>query len=129
MASFMQQGAIFFTMPLFVHLIGVEGFGFVSIYLAYCQIISVILSMQLSGSIGTSRIHFEKRDAKEYDKVMIALMTVIFFVILCICLVVDNQLSKLLDLDKIVIYLIITNSYALGIYGYLNNKFVFEKNQ
>lgn len=127
MASFVQQGALFFTMPLFVHLIGVEGFGFVSIYLAYCQIVSVVISMQLSGSIGTSRIHFEQVEAKEYDKTIIALMTVVFFVMLIVCTIIDSKLSKLLDVDKIIIYLIVTNSYAMGIYGYLNNKFVFEK--
>ena len=54
--KFALQGIAFFTVPIFTRILSPEDYGYTALYSSWSTILSLIIGMQTSGSIGNARI-------------------------------------------------------------------------
>ncbi|MDN5341367.1 MAG: hypothetical protein PWP28_242 [Oceanotoga sp.] len=123
--NFFTKGIAFLTLPIFTRLLNTEDYGIVSLFTSWVGIFSVIISLDLMGSVGRGKTEFkEKYD--EYASSILFLSLIIFSIFLSLSFIFSDYLSKLIGLEKTLFYLMIFGSYFTFVLNFTLSKFRFE---
>lgn len=122
------NGINFFTIPIFTRLLGPAQYGIVAVYTTWVGIFSIIMGLQVQGSIGTAMVYFKKGEMKSYLS-SILLMGLLFSG-LCLLLgaAFSQQLKELLLLDAEELCLLGIQSVGSFVIAFSGIAFIFAKN-
>lgn len=125
--NFFTKGLAFLTLPIFTRLLSTADYGTVNLYQSYLNIFVIIFSLDLMASVQRAKFDFKE----EYDQFIssVLFLGIISFAGFSIFLLIfQDYFSKLLELDKILLYLIIIHSFFMFVQNFVFAKFRVEYN-
>lgn len=127
LSSLILNGIQFFTLPIYTRLLGTANYGIVSIYLTWINLATVILGLQLSGTVSIAAIHLKKDEQDQYHSSVLSLSALFFIIILAITIIFRKSLGGLLQLDPAIVVLIIIHSFFKSCVVYATSKYIYYK--
>lgn len=120
--KFALQGIAFFTVPIFTRILSPEDYGYTALYSSWSTILSLIIGMQTSGSIGNARIK-QDININEYlsSSLSISILSLIPFLILAICF--RKFFSELLSIRQDLVILLVLQSFFNYVISFQITKF------
>jgi O-antigen/teichoic acid export membrane protein len=125
--NFFTKGLAFLTLPIFTRLLSTSDYGIVNIYNSYSSIITVIFSLDLVSSVQRGKFDF-KENYNQFISSVLFLGMISFTGFSIIMLIFQDYFSKLLELDKILIYLLLVHSFFMFVETFVFAKFRVEYN-
>lgn len=117
----------FASVIIFSSLLGTSGYGQISLYGTYVQILSCIVGLQTFGTLGTARVYFKKEEISEYDSCAFTLMmisTLFFSIILFSCIV---PISSLIGYPWQVIAVMILDGAGACYSSFFLTRYTYDK--
>lgn len=117
------QGLAFITLPIYTRIISKEVFGQFNLYISWISIISLIIGLQLSGSLGVAKIKYkEKYD--EYTVNILTISNIFFFIVFIVSYFIREYLSLIFSFSENYVVLMILQSYLGYLSGFLSGYFI-----
>jgi len=123
--NFFTKGIAFLTLPIFTRLLSTEDYGIVSLFTSWVGIFSIIISLDLMGSVGRGKTEFKER-YDEFASSILFLSLIIFSIFLTFFILFSDFFSNLVGLEKPLFYLMIFGSYFTFVLNFTLSKFRFE---
>ncbi|MGY4686605.1 oligosaccharide flippase family protein [Petrotoga sp. DB-2] len=123
--NFFTKGVAFLTIPIFTRLLTPADYGVTSLYASWLSILTVIMSLDLMGSIGRGKFDF-KEDYDGFASSVAFLSFLIFLIFSIILFTFRNTFSAFMGLDLSLFYILIFHSFFGFILSFTNAKFRFE---
>lgn len=99
LGTFLLKGISVFTTPIFTRVLTLEGFGIFTIYQTWVSIFAVFIGLQMSGSIGTARVHLGEHNFFSYLRSILALSFISFVIFTILFVLFEHQILELLQLE------------------------------
>lgn len=99
LGTFLLNGISLFTTPIFTRVLTLEGFGIFTIYQTWVSIFAVFIGLQMSGSIGTARVHLGEHNFFSYLRSILALSFISFVIFTILFVLFEHQILQLLQLE------------------------------
>lgn len=121
------NGISFFTMPFFTRMLGPEQYGIASVYKTWVGIFTIIMGLQVQGSIGAAVITFPEKTIKKFQSTI--LLFGLFFSIACFLFgcVLSDVLVQYLLLPKNVLAVMGLHSMSMFVISFAVLAFIFFK--
>ena len=120
-------GINFFTIPIFTRLLDTAGYGLVNIYTAWVQISTVLVGLKVDGTIGSASANLPEEDQGPYQYSVSILALVFFAVLFGVALVFLEPLSRLLEMDSVLIICMMLQSIGSLLITLCSMRFIFRK--
>jgi len=120
------QGLVFITSPIFSRMLGTENYGVVSLYNTWTMIISAVFSLQVGSTLQIARNQFPLEDQNKYQSSILSFGTVNYLTFSLVVFLFLNQISELILMEKVMIIVMIVQSYGQFCVGFVNSKYTFE---
>lgn len=121
------NGVNFFTVPIFTRLLGAENYGVISLYTTWAQVLTIIMGIQTCGSIAAARVHIDPKEHDAYYSSVLSLSCLVSSVLTVLILVFINPISEFLQFNKIIVLLIIAQSFGAYIISFATMKYIHHK--
>lgn len=121
------NGISFFTMPFFTRMLGPEQYGIASVYKTWVGIFTIIMGLQVQGSIGAAVVTFPQKSIKKFQSTVLLfglLFSVMCFLIGC---ALSDFLVKYLLLPKNVLAVLGLHSMGMFVISFAVLAFIFFK--
>lgn len=118
-ANYLIKGLAFFTLPIFTRLLSTADFGIYNTFLAYENILTVILGVSFYSSFNAARFKFSK--IERYISGCITFSAIVSLVILLFMQIAYPIYSRYLGLDRWLLVLLIVYSFSTAIITYYNS--------
>jgi O-antigen/teichoic acid export membrane protein len=125
--NFFTKGLAFLTLPIFTRLLSTADYGVVNLYQSYLNIFVIIFSLDLIASVQRGKFDF-KENYNQFISSVLFLGIISFAGFSIIILIFQDYFSKLLELDKILIYLLLIHSFFAFVQNFVFAKFRVEYN-
>jgi O-antigen/teichoic acid export membrane protein len=112
LGKFLLQGVNFLTIPIFTRLLTTSDYGKVAVYTAWCSLYSLIVGLQVSGSIANAKIKFGDDKIDGYLSSIMTISIISFILVLFISLIFNQSLSSLFDLRPDLIITLAIQSFG-----------------
>lgn len=121
------NGINFFSIPIFTRLLGPEQYGITAVYTTWVGIFSIILGLQVQGSIGTAVARLGKKEIQGYLSTI--LLGGLGFSFFCLFLgwIFSERICQILLMSKTVLGLMGVQSVGTFIITFSGIAFVFYK--
>lgn len=107
-SALLINGISLLTTPIFTRVLSLKDYGILSIYQTWVGVFAVFIGFQVSGSIGTARIHFLPEKFQRFLKSIFVLSIIGFFLISIFVLILKESLADLFELEiRLIPYLLI----------------------
>ena len=120
-------GINFFTIPIFTRMLSTDGYGIVSVYVAWVQIATIFVGLKASGSIGSASANLPDDEQDSYHLSVMILGTLSFVVLLVLALIFLQPLSEILLIDPLLIILMLLQSFGSFVTSLYGMRFIFKK--
>lgn len=121
------NGINFFTIPVFTRMLGAENFGIVSVYVAWVQIITVIIGLQTTGTISIAKVHLPEEEQQKYRSSVLSLSFCSMIIFSLIILVFSGPVSAFFDLKKIIVLMMVLQSFGTYVIMFASAGFTYDK--
>lgn len=121
------NGINFFTIPVFTRLLGAENFGIVSVYIAWVQIITVIIGLQTTGTISIAKVHLPAEEQRKYRSSILSLSFCSMIIVTLLILIFSGPFSAFLDLEKSIILIMVLQSFGTFIIMFASSSYTYDK--
>lgn len=115
------KGINFISIPIFSRLLSTEEFGIYNVFISYETILFTLIGLAIHTSIRSAKVKFQDK-IDEYTSSVI----LIYFINLLLCFILaiffGETLSRMLDLEKIYIFLLIVYAFSSAIIYLYNNR-------
>lgn len=125
-STVLQQGIAFFTGPLFLRLLGDEGYGVLSIYNVWVSVIAIAFTLQTQGTIANARVEYPEDQQEKYQSSVMTLSVLAYGVCTALVLMFLRPLSGILKLSRMLIVLMLLHGFGTYCINFLSTKFVYE---
>lgn len=117
----------FLTIPLFTRLLGTEGYGIVSVYTTWAQVLMVVVGVQAVGTLASaqSSLPDHEQDAYQASVLQIAGVTTIALALVAVAWL--PELSELLKLGEPVVLLVIVQSVGMYVANFFTMRFTLRR--
>lgn len=119
------KGISFLTLPIFTRLLSVHDFGSFNIFLAYENILTIIIALGIPGTIKTAKLEFDE----EFNKYISSIISLIFAWALLVGIVGNGLAIKFFYSELWNMYtinILIFYSLATALFNILSMKYVIE---
>ncbi len=107
LSMFLTRGMVFITMPIFTRLLSKEDYGNFYVYVTWQQILLIICSVELHGTLNRARFDFpEKKEFQSYIASTLCLSSFITAAFFIIYLAFPHTFDSFFLLDKKYIYIL-----------------------
>lgn len=123
LGTLLVQGINFLTLPIYTRVITPEVFGQYSLYLSWVNLFSLIIGLQISGSLPIAKLKYKN----EYDKYSahgISLSLVFFLIVLLVSYLFGEIGAKLVNFSKQIFFLMLIQSFSISVMTYFGNYFI-----
>ncbi len=127
MGPIILNGINFFTVPIFTRLLGTSGYGVVSVYTAWVQILAIVIGLQTGTTIAVARVHIGEDRQKAYRSSVMSLSFCSMVVLSLLILLFIEPISKFLDLSVVLIVIMIFQSFGTFVISFASTTFTFDK--
>lgn len=116
-----------FTVPIFTRVLDQDAYGLTSVYTAWVQIFSVVVGLQVSGSIGSAYANLREDEQDSYQLSILILALASFVVTLGIVLILLMPLSDILEMPPSMVLCALVQSIGMCVVGVFNKRYIFKK--
>ncbi len=120
------QGISFLTLPIFTRLLGTSQYGIYSLFSSYVSIFTCFLGLSMSSAIGTGMYEF-KKEYINFRNSNLVCTTLISIIQILIIIIFRNLISKIINLDSIIIIFICIAAFGHYIMMYCQLALTYEK--
>ena len=117
-ANYLIKGLSFFTLPIFTRLLSTKDFGVYNTFLAYENILTIILGMAFSSSFNVARFKFK---INRYVSCCISVSFIFSLFILGIIDVIYPLYNRILNMDRWMITLLVLFSFSSAVVTFYNS--------
>lgn len=121
------NGINFFTVPIFTRLLGAENFGIVSLYSTWVQVLTIVMGIQTFGTISVSRAYFREDEQPAYYSSVLSLSCLSTAAVTVLILAFIQPISAFMELDKLIVVLMLLQSFGTYVVSFITTKFTYEK--
>lgn len=121
------NGINFFTIPIFTRVLGTADYGLYTIYSTWVNTFTIIISLQVSGTIGVANVRIEDEERKKYYSSILSLVWFTFLAILIVALIFLPDLKMSLGLSEEMIILMIVHSFGMAFVNFAIARYTYEK--
>lgn len=121
------NGINFFTIPIFTRILGTENYGLYTIYCTWLNVLVILISVQVQGTIGVANIHYDEKEQKRYYSSICSIIVLSFVFLLLIALIFLKPLSIGFGLPKIIIIVMFFNALGMAFVNFSTTKFTYNK--
>ena len=116
----------FITAPLFAALLGAGSFGDLSVFNTWVAVAAIVMTLHTTGTIANARVEYSEEEQPKYQSAAMSLSLMSFAVCFVLVLLFMEPVSRLLELEPLLVVLVMVT--ALGTFGvhFMNNRFTFE---
>lgn len=119
------KGINFITISIFTKMLGTANYGIYTLYHSWVLFFTILVGLQVGGTIGVFRIYIDKEKYSGYLSSILTLATCSFIAITATCFIFINPISIFMQLNKIVVLLILLESF--GSFCFAISKFTYFK--
>lgn len=120
------QGLIFLTLPIYSRIISPEVFGQYSLYTSWLSLIGLFIGLQTQGSLSIAKVKFENK-YDEYSVNMLTISNLFFVTVFIFAYIFKDIFSNILDMASNIIILMVLQSYAVYLLGFLGQYFIQDQ--
>lgn len=99
MGTFLLKGISFITTPIFTRLLNTSDFGITAVFTTWVTFFSVFIAGQVSGSVGTARIHMSDDKFNSYLRNITILGITCASAVISVSLLFRNELAAILRIE------------------------------
>lgn len=125
-STVLLRGISLITSPLFSRLLGTNGYGILSTYSVWTNVISTVCTLQTQGTIVNARVEYDESAQKGYQSSVLTLSMLVYACFCAVILLFLKPISSLLELDALLIVLMLVQAFGAFAVSFLNNKFTYE---
>lgn len=125
-SNLLLRGISIVSAPVFSRLLGTSGYGTVSVYNIWTNILSVLLPMQSQQTIVNARVEFPEEDQKKYQSSIFGMSLVGFLGALVLCLVFGRQLSQWIHLPVSLLFFMVLQAFGNFATSFAGSKYTYE---
>ena len=121
------NGINFFTIPIFTRVLGTANYGLYTIYITWVNTFTIIVSLQVAGTVGTANVRIEDEERKQYYSSILSLVWFTFLAVLVIVLLFLTDIKKYLGLSEEMIILMLVHALGMGFVNFAVTRYTYEK--
>lgn len=125
-STFILQGIVLITTPIFTRLLGAEQYGLYSLFNSWVLILSCVMGLGMGSSIGTGMYTFRNEYIKFRNSVLL-MSTFICFAELLVLYLLRNGISYFIGFDSFIVMLIGICAFGHYIVNFAQLCFTYEK--
>lgn len=115
------------TTPIISILLTPMEYGKVSLFLTWIALIGVFVGLQMSGSLQNALVKYGEENYNKYCSSILSLAFLSFIAIFIPFLILSEQLSKLFNLDKVVVILMVPTCFGSFCVSFFSSYFLSLK--
>lgn len=116
-----------FTVPIFSRMLSQGDYGLTGVYTAWVQIFSVIVGLQVGGSIGSAYANLEDAEQDSYQLSVLVLALLSFGVMMALVILFLTPLSEMLEMSPSMVVCALVQSFGMCTIGLFNKRYIFRK--
>ena len=125
-SNLLLKGISIFSAPVFSRLLGTSGYGVVSVYNIWTNILGVILPMQSSQTIVNAKVEFPEEDQDKYQSSILTMSLMGFLGAFVICLLFGKHISGLINLPVSLLFFMILQAFGNFATSFAGSKYTYE---
>lgn len=125
-STFLLTGISIFTLPLFSSLLGTSGYGVLSTYTVWCQVLTIVAGLNTYSTIVYARVKFPEEEQLRYQSAVMTLSLTAVLVCSLLILAFAGPISSMLKLSYGLMIMLVVQSFGTFCVNFLNTKLQFE---
>lgn len=121
------NGINFFTIPIFTRVLGTENYGLYTIYYTWVNLMTILISLQVSGTIPVANVRMEEEDRKKYYSSILFLICISFALWMSIIFLTRPFIQKIMGLSFHMIVLVMVHAVAMAFVNFATIRYTNEK--
>lgn len=126
LSNLLLRGISIFSSPVFSRLLGTSGYGIVSVYNIWTQILGVILPAQSHLTIVNAKVEYGEEDQEKYQSSILTLSLLGFLGATVLCLLFSKQISAAINLPAMLLFLMILQAFGNFATSFAGSKYTYE---
>lgn len=125
-STLILSGISIFTLPLFSRLLGTSGYGVMSTYTVWTQVLTIVASMNTYSTIVYARVKFPEEEQLQYQSAVMTLSLTSAFLCSVLILLFAGPISALLKLSYGLMIMLVIQSFGTFCINFMNTKLQYE---
>ena len=121
------NGISFFAMPIFTRILGTENYGMYTIYYTWVNTFTLLVGLQVMGTVGVANVRLEEEDKKRYFSSVLSLVLISFVICMTIVLLGMPYFEKYLGLPQVMIILMMVHALGMAFVNFATIRYTYEK--
>jgi len=126
LSNFLLLGISIFSAPVFSRLLGTSGYGIVSVYNVWTRVLGIALPMQSNLTLVNARVEYPEEQQDGYQSSVLTMSLLGFLTAAVVCTVFLGPISGLLNLPKILIYMMLLQAFGNFATAFAGSKYTYE---
>lgn len=120
------QGISFISAPLFSRLLSTEGYGNLSSFSIWANVLSTVLSLQTGVTIANARVEFPEEEQRAYQSSVMCLSMLSFAIGGVLIALLAGLISWALKMERWLLALLLAQAFGTFGVNFLSSKFTYE---
>lgn len=120
------QGISFISAPLFSRLLSTEGYGNLSSFSIWANVLSTVLSLQTGVTIANARVEFPEEEQRAYQSSVMCLSVLSFAIGGVLIALLAGPISWALKMERWLLALLLAQAFGTFGVNFLSSKFTYE---
>lgn len=125
-SNLLLKGISIFSAPVFSRLLGTSGYGTVSVYNTWTNILGVVLPMQSSQTIVNAKVEYPEEDQDKYQSSILTMSIMGFLAATVLCVLFGKQISGLINLPVSLLFFMILQAFGNFTTSFAGSKYTYE---
>lgn len=121
------NGINFFTIPIFTRILGTDNYGLYTIYSTWVNTFSILISLQVMGTVGVANVRISKKEIKSYYSSIITLVWISFTFWLTLALMAMPIFSSVLGISGNMVILMLFHALGMAFVNFATMRYTYEK--
>lgn len=126
LSNILLKGISIFSAPVFSRLLGTSGYGVVSVYNIWTNILGVILPMQSNLTIVNARVEYPPEEQDKYQSSILTMSLMGFLAAGLVCLLFGKQIAGAMNLPKILLLMMLLQAFGNFATSFAGSKYTYE---
>lgn len=125
LSQLILNGTNFVLIMIFTRFLSTSDYGIVSLFQAYALFFTIIVGLNVQGSIGTAFVHINEKEQNNYLSSIMLLAVIFFCIITAISIILIQPFKQFSELSSPLIILMLCYSFGTFAFNFVNIKYVY----
>lgn len=125
-STFLLTGISIITLPLFSRLLGTSGYGIMSTYTVWTQVLTIVAGLNTYSTIVYARVRFPEEEQLGYQSAIMTLSLTAVLVCSLLIVAFAGPISALLKLSYGLMLMLVVQSFGSFCLNFMNTKLQYE---